>query len=97
MDDYIKREDVLSDIAELKKSPWYAQTYGHADRVEAIDIVTKLCVKAQPAADVVEVVRCKECTHHIKDEHTGIWWCIINGGICNDDFYCADGKRRETI
>lgn len=44
-----------------------------------------------PAADVVEVVRCKEC----------IYWRGENGlckGICIDfgaDGYCSEGKRKD--
>lgn len=65
------------------------------------------CVKAIPAADVVEVVRCENCVHYhpcqveLTDGSAPDW------GICdqpwfNDDkddvdamFYCAQGERRE--
>ena len=36
----------------------------------------------EPSADVVEVVRCKDCRK----------WCICHH---SDDYYCADGERRE--
>ena len=39
-------------------------------------------VDLQPTADVVEVVRCKDCRK----------WCICHH---SDDYYCADGERRE--
>lgn len=35
-----------------------------------------------PTADVVEVVRCKDCRK----------WCICHH---SDDYYCSDGERRE--
>lgn len=46
-----------------------------------------------PAADAVEVVRCRECK----------WWddflCTnINGAFCvveNGDWFCASGERKE--
>ena len=53
-------------------------------------------IKALPAADVVPVVRCKDCTHCY--ETLGGWCCAY--GTCVDcivqpDFYCAFGKRKE--
>ena len=39
-------------------------------------------IDLQPTADVVEVVRCKDCRK----------WCICHH---SDDYYCADGERRE--
>ena len=51
---------------------------------------------AMPAADVVPVVRCKDCTHCY--ETLGGWCCAY--GTCVDcivqpDFYCAFGKRKD--
>ena len=39
-------------------------------------------INAQPTADVVEVIRCKDCTRQLICYHS-------------DDYYCADGERRE--
>lgn len=39
-------------------------------------------IDAMPTADVVEVVRCKDCTRQLICYHS-------------DDYYCADGERRE--
>ena len=55
-------------------------------------VVMSSVIKDAPAADVVEVVRCKDC--------------IYNNGACthseiyddtnyNPDYYCADGERKE--
>ena len=58
-------------------------------------------IKAIPAADVVEVVRCRECVHCCGvsgkppfkeadeaycDEHD---WCV------SETYFCADGKRKD--
>ena len=50
-----------------------------------------------PAADVAPVVRCKDCKH----SYECIGGVVCSHGICVDcivppDFYCAEGKRRET-
>ncbi len=39
-------------------------------------------LKNLPTADVVEVVRCKDCTRQMICFHS-------------DDYFCADGERRE--
>ena len=76
MSEYIERGALLSDIADLKKSPWYNDDYGFGTmqaRHDGVTCVEELCVKQAPAADVVEVkhgnwsIRCK--TYH--DTHTG--------------------------
>ena len=46
-----------------------------------------------PAANVAEVVRCKDCKFHT-DEEPGMVYCPgILGNWVNDDWYCADGER----
>ena len=109
MNDYIKREKVLSDIDELKKSPWYTQEIGRLFREEAVDIVVKLCINAQRPSDAVEVVRCKDCAKSYKDRiyvvgrGPEIGLCC-GAGPCEDavvyeDFFCARGtprKEKET-
>lgn len=48
-------------------------------------------------AEVVgEVVRCKGCKYH-EDEVPSMVWCPnIVGNWVNDDWFCADGERKET-
>ena len=53
-------------------------------------------VRHVPAADVVEVVRCKDCKHSY--DSIGGWCC--SHGVCVDcivpeDFFCKDGERKE--
>lgn len=88
--DYISREAALSaqnksmNLAECRK------------RLERL-----------PAADVVEVVRCRECIH--RPSGTGVNHDVkFPDGVCpcqrpepwncwfpNDDWYCANGKRKD--
>lgn len=45
--------------------------------------------------DIVEVVRCKDCKCH-EYEKPGIVYCPYQvGGWVRDDFFCADGERRD--
>lgn len=62
-----------------------------------IDEDIRAFVKAQPAADVAPVVRCKDCKHSWED----IGGLCCSHGACVDltvpgDFYCAYGERAEV-
>ena len=43
------------------------------------------------AADVVPVVRCKDC-HNLRQSGTG-WWCGEYGGMITPQDYCSRAKR----
>ena len=83
MGDYISRSVVLDKAAKV---PLRERNYRTYDNV----------VRAIPAADVVEVVRCSECRYAYD---TVCGWCCSHG-ICVDctvreDFFCADGERKD--
>ena len=49
-----------------------------------------------PPADVVPVVRCKDCRYFEDMRHyTGLGWCTEVGDTRSKDWYCADGERRK--
>lgn len=54
--------------------------------------VKRVLIQA-PAADVVEVVRCRECKHYQNDIFFGRGWC--NGRNVEKDDYCSYGERKE--
>ncbi len=67
-------------IDRMKKDPLFPQVerYGVTGVIEA-----------EPTADVVEVVRCKDCKNHE--------WCSIEDMALNDEtFFCKWGERRES-
>lgn len=45
--------------------------------------------QCQSATDVVEVVRCKDCKHYMTIH------CTCDGCCISDDWYCADGERKN--
>ena len=94
MPEYIEREELYKKLHEAggcdaDKGSW-------ADGWDkGIDEAIRL-LKNQPAADVAEVVRCKNCEH------------LSKKGICEkfrqrypfypeDDFHCGFGKRKEGV
>ena len=58
----------------------------------------KRIVMQAPTADVVEVVRCKDCKHYgRKYGDTVIGYCCHTkqSGYCDKDHFCSYGERRE--
>ena len=102
----IDADALLEGIAELKQSPWFNNKYGYADRKDAVESIEYLCIKKEPTVDAVEVVRCKDCKHwELCDEEDGISYgqcmhplCVIaNTVFLNENWYCADGERKENV
>lgn len=83
-------------IDELRKDPCF-QRKG----VSAIIDIAKVneYLLSVPAADVVEVVRCKDCDYG-KCKHQDMHLCYKDGKDVPPDFhepewFCADGQRLE--
>ena len=53
----IDADHLLSEIADLKKSPWYNADYNHEKyiREEAIEVVEDLCIKQEPTVQAVPI------------------------------------------
>lgn len=46
----------------------------------------------------IKVVYCEDCCHFAKDEPSvakGYYFCYRNTRFVPEDFYCADGERKE--
>lgn len=65
----------------------------------AINVITELPIVRQP-----EIVRCKDCKHRptypkaYGAEINGKWcyWCELHRSWKHDDWFCADGERRDN-
>ena len=83
MSDYIKRDDALRGV-ELFQCGWA--------EIEAIqaDYIGRL-----PAADVAEVVYCKECKHKVRTVADGIVLCSEKHGMIrpSENDFCGYGER----
>ena len=86
MKEYIEREAAIKAIENDCSELVY---YTKEDAIQ--------CVKAIPAADVVEVVRCKDCLY--STERYGHMDCIHGVSYRNTwnkpDFFCSYGERKE--
>lgn len=60
----------------------------------------KITLGFSPTADVVEVVRCKDCKYYRAyeppiEDFDG--WCTVNENEYDKEFYCQYGERSEDI
>ena len=85
--EYISREEA-SDLLEMALSDDWEPEYAQ-DRLSEI-----------PAADVVEVVRCKDCKFSWKTDESDLsdleYKCIFRRVFVSEEWYCADGQRRQN-
>ena len=86
---YIDKE---STIKELEKVPAY---FDSGDIRYGIDIATQQVIE-QPTADVVEVVRCKDCKYREEIPNKNIWCAhhFVFMAMKPDD-YCSKGERKD--
>lgn len=90
MDEYIKREDAISAVCfgcnlEFSERP-----------CEPPDCEIRHAINAVPAADVVPVVRCKDCEHGQFMPSCSMYLCRCTGGkLRYADNYCNYGERKE--
>lgn len=80
MADYIKREDAINAIFSNKFTP----------------SVVRRVLRQIPSADVVEVVRCKDCKHYAYAPVNDGWnSCDRDALIRHESFFCASGERMD--
>jgi hypothetical protein len=84
MDDLIRRGDAI-DLCEMAIDDSWEYDYA-TDRMFEI-----------PAVDAVEVVRCRECGHYKPSKYNAstAHYCGVIDGFPKEDWFCADGQRKE--
>lgn len=91
MAEYIKRTDVMKICREYSKHCFNSNDacgQDIADRIEN-DVV------ALPTADVVEVVRCKDCKYYFRDScFNEVWGDSDPVPEVNKNDFCSYGERR---
>lgn len=95
MADYIKREDAKNMAID------FVPQWDEESRRRLL-----VAMNTIPAADVVEVVRCRDCERSREDTFYQVGVGYVQSlackyGQCNDsavdeDFFCKHGKRKET-
>lgn len=90
---YIEREKAIDEIDKWLDSVGYVTVgKGLTSYGELIG-----CLEDTPAADVVEVVRCKDCKYREKMTDKYIWCAKhkVFMAMKSDDDYCSKGERKD--
>lgn len=87
IDKYIRKQDAFDKI--WTKADDFEQNYDilYAQGARAMAIV----VEQMPPADVVQVVRCKDCTRYLDLRH----WCKCHDTTMFENDFCSYGVREE--
>ena len=98
MAEYIERETLFEEIRKEFR-PYWQIPCDYEDRVTQ-KMVTKMrgLIDKLTAADVVEVVRCKDCAYYGGITFGNICrrWSALNVKNCTKpDDYCSYGKRKD--
>lgn len=90
MSDYIKREDAVRAVVDAKT--------GKDKTIDGTRQVTDCLrrIKAIPSADVVEVVRCKDCEYWDDHERCDFWSSIMTPHYPEKNDYCSYGERADA-
>lgn len=92
MAEYIKREDIIKWIDDSLELCGDRYSVEQENIMELFRTVVNECL---PFADVVEVVRCKDCKHWF-DNGTDYGSCDQDALVRHKCFFCFLGERRET-
>ncbi len=90
MTEYIDRDKLFHDIAHYDDR-------GTSSSFSSGMMMSNLIVLEQPVADVVEVVRCRDCKSSFVDDK-GRRWCenlSVEPELVKNDDYCSYGERKE--
>ena len=96
MADYIRREDARRMVVQLDKYAWKSPVSDERRVTVDVDLV-KFGLDRVPAADVAEVVRCKDCEYLVNTtiNANGFLICDISDMEIAPDDFCSYGERRE--
>lgn len=81
------------DAEKLEKDGWSASRTYPQDAHTMVYETKKMT--DFPTADVAEVVRCKECAYKQYYFTNDMVKCGCGNGAHHEDFFCADGERRD--
>lgn len=82
-DEYIRKADIKDELQEKVFHNLTDEFYG-----------TMQVIDEMPSADVVPVVRCRNCKHHSYDDIFSCYWCEYPGRVrkTTPDGFCEKGK-----
>ena len=104
MPKYIDKEPLVQEIKEFKQAVQSANTDYLTGYLSALSVAQGMIAK-QDIADVVQVVRCRECiqnygltqqSEEVPYNKNDIVCCFWNTDGLEADDYCSKGQRKEN-
>lgn len=93
------RQDALKELMDDAVALDNWEMYDGLSRAFSVFVEAKLTLDAMPTVDAVPVVQCGECIHRDPEDHRcdcgGHEWVIGKIVPVEDDWFCADGERKE--
>lgn len=90
-----KRQDACKEWTQRTIDTVDEENYLRSCGAYVVFVEAKLLLEKQPTIDAVEVVRCKDCKHYRKIDSGGICVMLAREEKMTDDWFCADGERRD--
>ncbi len=81
MSEYIEREALMRNLKQFAP--------------EQLTPLIESLVQKQPAADVVKIVRCKDCENYELMKATNSHFCNEFGGYVKDEDFCSRGAKMD--
>lgn len=88
MSRYVEKEPIIEFITKGLNNPDKTKAFGY----DAIEILTE--IEYAPIADVVEVVRCKDCVFAEEGFYECDIYCKLNDVSFGKDSFCSYGERK---
>ncbi len=79
--------DRLRDRVKTQVNPYGKPTIEYASGLKVLTMIDN-----EPTADVVKVVRCKDCINRVEFD-TNKFHCELTGYYCGEMGYCSDAVR----
>lgn len=99
MSRYIDADALIEELQHCSYETW-SKDINRAWWAQAVKVKDNIvkCIERQPTADVVEVVRCRDCKHFTKGMSIGMCKRVEEKPIipCRCDNYCMFGERSEN-
>lgn len=96
MAEYIERDDALRELEKINPVDYGAMcNYDAHHHVGECLRDCKEALEEIPAADVVPVVRCKDCKYTVETWSSLTHFCIFNHMPIRPDDFCSCGERKD--
>lgn len=85
---YIDADKLYSRV-KTHTNPYGKPTIDYDSGVKVLKMI-----ETEPTADVVEVVRCKDCDNRVEFD-SNKFHCELTGYYCGETGYCSDAVRKQ--